>query len=73
MDSLQINNAQLEVLNVMSCIKDDEDLTELKSLLVRYLNDRLQSKLDKMWEDGQLTEDKFDNLRKEHLRTPYKQ
>ena len=66
-----LNQAQREVLNVMSCLSKDDDLSELKKLLVSFLNERLQRELDVLWEKGSLDEKKLDSLRHEHLRTPY--
>lgn len=66
-----LNQAQREVLNVMSCLGKDEDLYELKNILVKFLNERLQRELDVLWEDGILSEEKLETYRHEHLRTRY--
>ena len=66
-----LNQAQREVLNVMSCLGKDEDLSELKKLLVSFLNERLQRELDILWDNGTLDEKKLETLRHEHLRTSY--
>ena len=71
MQTMVLNQAQREVLNVMSCLGKDDDLSELKKLLVSFLNERLQRELDILWEDGSLDEKKLEPLRHEHLRTPY--
>ena len=51
-----LNQAQREVLNVMLCLGNDDDLSELKKLLVSFLNERLQRELDILWDDGSLDE-----------------
>ncbi len=66
-----LNQAQREVLNVMSCLGKDEDLYELKKILVKFLNERLQRELDVLWDDGILSEEKLETYRHEHLRTKY--
>ena len=71
MQTMGLNQAQREVLNVMSCLGKDEDLFELKKLLVSFLNERLQRELDVLWDNGTLDENKLNSLRNEHLRTPY--
>ena len=71
MQTMVLNKAQREVLNVMSCLGNDDDLSELKKLLVSFLNERLQRELDILWDNGTLDEKKLENLRHEHLRTPY--
>ena len=54
MQTMVLNQAQREVLNVMSCLSKDDDLSELKKLLVSFLNERLQRELDILWDNGTL-------------------
>ena len=44
---LRINPAQYELLNVLSCVNKDEDIAELKTLIVQFLNTRLQREVDR--------------------------
>ena len=67
-----INQAQYEVLNMLSCINQEEDIAALKNVIVQFLNDRLQIELDKLWENGTITEEKLSSWQHEHMRTPYK-
>ena len=71
MQTMVLNKAQREVLNVMSCLGNDDDLSELKKLLVSFLNERLQRELDILWDNGSLDYNKLESLSHEHLRTPY--
>ena len=68
----QISPAQYELLNILSCINKDEDLVELKTVIVQFLNTRLQKEIDKLWDNGTLTEEKVAAWEHEHMRTPYK-
>ena len=72
MQTVALNPAQIEALNVMSCLDRDEDLSELKKLLVTFLNERLQRELDVLWDNGTLDDKALETLRHEHIRTPYK-
>ena len=63
--------AQYEVVNMMSCLKRESDVVALKSILVEFINERLQSELDRLYEDGVLSDDKMSDLAGQHLRTPY--
>lgn len=67
-----INPAQYELLNILSCINKEEDVMELKSIIVKFLNTRLQKEIDRLWEDGTLNEQKVSAWTDEHMRTPYK-
>lgn len=71
--NLRINHAQYELLNMLSCLNRDEDVHELKNVLVQFLNDRLQSEINRLWDNGTLTEQKVENWKNEHMRTPYRQ
>lgn len=72
MQSVVFNQAQQELINVMSCLHTDEDVAELKKVLVRFLNERLQHEIDHLWDQGVLSQEKMDEYKTEHLRTPYK-
>ena len=63
--------AQYEVVNMMSCLKRESDVVALKSILVSFINERLQGELDRLYEDGTLTDEKMAELAGQHLRTPY--
>lgn len=69
---MKINPAQYELLNILSCINKDEDIAELKSVIVQFLNTRLQNEMERLWENGTLTEDIVSSWETEHMRTPYK-
>lgn len=73
MGAFAFSPAQKEVLDVMACIDNNEDLTELKYTLVNFLNERLQRKLDNLWDEGTLSQEKLDQWGAAHLRTSYKQ
>ena len=69
---LKINSAQYELLNVLSCINKEEDIAELKTVIVQFLNSRLQKEIDRLWDNGTLNNEKIAEWSKEHMRTPYK-
>ncbi len=73
MERTVFNSAQREVLDVMSCIKTDEDLRELKQVLLNFLNEKMQKELDNLWDEGVISEAKLEEWRATHFRTPYKQ
>ena len=69
---LQFNQAQQAVLNVISCLQSEQDLAHLKRTLVKFMNDRLQREIDKLWESGEMSNEKLQEMQSEHLRTTYK-
>ena len=55
---LTINSAQYELLNVLSCVNREEDVAELKTVIVKFINSLLQREIDSLWDNGTLTEKK---------------
>jgi hypothetical protein len=39
---------------------------------VKRMNERMQQELDKLWESGELSNEKLQEMQSEHLRTAYK-
>ena len=40
--------------------------------LVKFMNDRLQREMDKLWESGEMSNEKLQKMQSEHFRTAYK-
>lgn len=64
--------AQLELMNAAANITSQEDLDALKLALSLFFANLAQHAIDKMWDDGTFNQAKLDELRGQHLRTPYK-
>ena len=69
---LNFNNAQRAVLNVVSCLQSEQDLEDLKRTLMKFMNERMQREMDKLWDSGFCSEEKLEAMKTEHMRTPYK-
>ncbi len=67
----ELTSAQYEVVNVLSCLHSETDVKALKTLLVRFLNERLQSELDGLYDSHKISDATFSDLKDKHLRTPY--
>ena len=72
MKSLRFNPAQQAVLNVISCLRSEQDLEDLKRTLVKFMNERMQREMDKLWESGAWSNEKMQAMQSEHMRTAYK-
>ncbi|MST84454.1 hypothetical protein [Hallella mizrahii] len=68
---IKFNQAQRDVLNVVSLLKSDEDVKALRKVLIDFVNNRLQQELDKLWDSGEWSEEKLQQMSKENLRTHY--
>ncbi len=72
MERTHFNEAQLHILRLMSHIKTDEELNELRNVISDYFAQKAQKEIDRLWDVGVLNQEKLDAMLKEHLRTPYK-
>ena len=63
--------AQLEVMNAAANVTSQEDLDALRMTLSLFFAERAQRAIDKLWNEGKLSQAKLDELRGQHLRTSY--
>ena len=66
------NESQMMILESFAGAKDEEELNALMDVLRNFYASRLEAEMQRLWDDGTLDQEKLDQLRKEHLRTPYR-
>lgn len=71
MEATVFNPAQLQVLEMMSFVKSNEALSELKQVISDFFAKQAQAEIDRLWESGELNEEKVESFRELHQRTPY--
>ena len=67
-----LNEAHLQILDMMSFIKSEETLNDLKKVISDFFAQQAQDEIDRLWENVELNETKVEGFRKLHERTPYK-
>lgn len=67
-----LNNAQIEILDMLSFVKTQETLADLKRVISEHFADELEKEMNRLWETGEMTESKVEGFRNLHERTPYK-
>ena len=65
------NQAQLELLDMMSFVKSPDMLSELMQVVSDYFARQAEAEIDRLWENGTLNEAKVESFRHLHERTPY--
>jgi hypothetical protein len=67
------NEAQLELLKMMSVFNTPEAVSDLKQAISDYFARKAEDEINKMWKEGTLNEEKVESFRTLHERTPYRQ
>ena len=71
MERTVFNNAQLEILDLMSYVESEDALNEIRDILSRYFAEKEQKEIDKLWEAGAINDAVVEDWKNEHMRTPY--
>lgn len=67
-----MNESQMMILESFAGAQDEQELNALMDVLHNFYASRLDTEMQRLWDDGTLDQEKLDQLRKEHLRTPYR-
>ncbi len=67
-----LNEAQLGILRLLGRMKTIEQVNELRQIISNYYAQKATEEMDRLWEAGEWSEEKNEQVLKEHLRTPYK-
>jgi len=63
-----LNNVQLEILKLFSEDQSEQELREIKSLLIAYLADKITREADASFDEKGYADDIFTNWKTEHFR-----
>ena len=63
-----LNNVQLQILKLFSQEQSEEELNEIKSLLITYLSDKVVREADKAFDSAAYTTEIFEKWKTEHFR-----
>lgn len=73
MNTLQnLNSSQLEILKLFSRDLDENDLKEIKRMIVKYLSKKISKLSDEVWENKNWTNDDMEKMLISEERTSYK-
>jgi hypothetical protein len=69
--AIALNEVQLEILKMFRHNQSEQDLKEIKSLLMAYLADKVTREADSAFDDKNYTESIFEEWKKECKHTNY--
>lgn len=72
MKATELNEAQLDLLNLMRWVNSPEALADLKQAVSDYFAQKAKEEMDAMWARGEMTQEKFESFKHLHERTPYR-
>ncbi len=70
-EAATLNQAQMQILDMMSFVKTPEALKDLKQVISDYFAQKADAEMNKLWDNGILTEERIESFRHLHERTPY--
>lgn len=65
---VSLNNIQLEILKLFNHEQSEEELNEIKTLLITYLSDKVVREADKSFDKEGHTTEIFEKWKAEHFR-----
>ena len=67
-----LNAAQMDFLQLLGHIKTVEELEELSQVVSDFYARKAEEGMNRLWETGQWSKEKDEEIMRTHLRTPYK-
>ena len=71
METTVFNPVQQHLLKMFAYDGSEERLLEVKKVLTQYCSQKLEKRLDDLWDAGILDQNRLDELRTMHLRTDF--
>lgn len=66
-----MNEAQMMILESFAGATDEQELYDLMDVIRDFYARRLEAEMNRLWDNGTLNQEALDQLKDEHLRTPY--
>lgn len=63
-----LNDAQIDILNMMQWVKSPETLADLKQAISAFFAKKAKEEIDAMWANGKMNETKFNSFENLHER-----
>ena len=67
MATTAFNPSQIHLLKMFELDKSEKGLEELKNVLYKYYNEKMNNALDNLWQSGELNQDRLDEINKMDL------
>ena len=64
---------QIEMLELISRVKSEEEMKDIRRLLGQYFAKQAEDAMDRLWDEGKINDSVIEEWKNEHMRTPYNQ
>ena len=64
---------QIEMLELVSRVSSEVEMQDIRRMLGQYFAKRAEDAIDRLWDEGVLSNEVIEGWKTEHMRTPYKQ
>ena len=68
-----LSSYQMEFLDMISKVKSEDQMREIRTLLANYFADQAEAEMDRLWDEGIVNDEVLESWKNEHMRTPYRQ
>ena len=62
---------QMQILDSIANVKDEHDMLEIRNLIAEYFSNKALDAMDKLCNEGKLSDQTIESWQTEHMRTPY--
>lgn len=62
---------QMQILESIANVKDEHDMLEIRNLIAEYFSNKALDAMDKLCNEGKLSDQTIESWQTEHMRTPY--
>ena len=62
---------QMQILDSIANVHDENEMREIRDLIADYFSNKALDAMDKLCEEGKISDAEVESWHSEHLRTPY--
>lgn len=62
---------QMQILESIANVKDERTMQEIRNLIAEYFSNKALDAMDKLCDEGKLSDQVIESWHSEHMRTPY--
>lgn len=62
---------QMQILDSIANVKDEHTMLEIRNLIAEYFSNKALDAMDRLCDEGKLSNETIESWHTEHMRTPY--